>query len=573
MKKLSFTDFTEKLRTLVTRFPFPVIFIAVLAVLFFIVINQRDADVPQRLWAFFATGIPIVLMFSLLTENFKNQLVRYGTILLAILLLLLHVIFMPEKLQTVHIYQLTVIGLSAALACFVISFYRKNDAVSFWEFSKTSVIQIIISGVFAQVLMMGLSLAALALNQLFKIKIEDEVYQNLAVICYGLFMPLFFLANIPAGEDKFKTELRNEKFIKILGLYIVMPVLAVYTIILYVYFIQIIVNWDLPNGWVSWLVTVLALAGFITLMLQYAQRTENNKITVFFARYFPLILLPLLVLMSVGIFRRISDYGLTINRAYVLVFNFWLYGISIYLLITQSKYLKYIIYSFVIIAVFVSVGPWSVYAVTKHSLLNETRDLLTGIQYLDNGKMKDIETLKSLNISDKQAEKLEEKVSYLALNYGNSVLQDFFVQKIDTLRYSEVYKLMNLKNIVLADEYEKSFGFSLKYNTELIDVSDYANVVRISNTEYEQQDKNISVLFDNNFNLLKVKIKDSNYEFPLDAFLQSLTKFEENNLLNAEQLTLNIADTRLIFDNINFRQYKPHSKIIVDNFQGWLLIR
>ncbi len=573
MKKLSFTDFTEKLRTLVTRFPFPVIFIAVLAVLFFIVINQRDADVPQRLWAFFATGIPIVLMFSLLTENFKNQLVRYGTILLAILLLLLHVIFMPEKLQTVHIYQLTVIGLSAALACFVISFYRKNDAVSFWEFSKTSVIQIIISGVFAQVLMMGLSLAALALNQLFKIKIEDEVYQNLAVICYGLFMPLFFLANIPAGEDKFKTELRNEKFIKILGLYIVMPVLAVYTIILYVYFIQIIVNWELPNGWVSWMVTVLALAGFITLMLQYAQRTENNKITVFFARYFPLILLPLLVLMSVGIFRRISDYGLTINRAYVLVFNFWLYGISIYLLITQSKYLKYIIYSFVIIAVFVSVGPWSVYAVTKHSLLNETRDLLTGIQYLDNGKMKDIETLKSLNISDKQAEKLEEKVSYLALNYGNSVLQDFFVQKIDTLRYSEVYKLMNLKNIVLADEYEKSFGFSLKYNTELIDVSDYANVVRISNTEYEQQDKNISVLFDNNFNLLKVKIKDSNYEFPLDAFLQSLTKFEENNLLNAEQLTLNIADTRLIFDNINFRQYKPHSKIIVDNFQGWLLIR
>lgn len=573
MKKLSFSDFTEKLRTLVTRFPFPVIFIAVLAVLFFIVINQRDADVPQRLWAFFATGIPVVLMFSLLTENFKNQLVRYGTILLAILLLLLHVIFMPEKLQTVHIYQLTVIGLSAALACFVISFYRKNDAVSFWEFSKTSVIQIIISGVFAQVLMMGLSLAALALNQLFKIKIEDEVYQNLAVICYGLFMPLFFLANIPAGEDKFKTELRNEKFIKILGLYIVMPVLAVYTIILYVYFIQIIVNWDLPNGWVSWLVTVLALAGFITLMLQYAQRTENNKITVFFARYFPLILLPLLVLMSVGIFRRISDYGLTINRAYVLVFNFWLYGISIYLLITQSKYLKYIIYSFVIIAVFVSVGPWSVYAVTKHSLLNETRDLLTGIQYLDNGKMKDIETLKSLNISDKQAEKLEEKVSYLALNYGNSVLQDFFVQKIDTLRYSEVYKLMNLKNIVLADEYEKSFGFSLKYNTELIDVSDYANVVRISNTEYEQQDKNISVLFDNNFNLLKVKIKDSNYEFPLDAFLQSLTKFEENNLLNAEQLTLNIADTRLIFDNINFRQYKPHSKIIVDNFQGWLLIR
>ncbi len=281
MKKLSFADFTGKLRRLATRFPFPVIFITGLAVLFFIVINQRDADIPQRLWAFFATGIPVALMFSMLTENFKKQILRYGILSFAILLLTLHVIFLPAKLQTVDIFQLVAIGVSVALACFVVSFYKKNDAISFWEFSKTSVLQIIISGVFAQVLMMGLSLAVLALDQLFKIKIEDEVYQNLAVICYGLFMPLFFLANIPDGEDKFKTELLNQKFIKILGLYIILPVLAIYTVILFVYFIQIIVNWELPNGWVSWLVTVLALAGFITLMLQYPLRVEKKK-----SRYF-----------------------------------------------------------------------------------------------------------------------------------------------------------------------------------------------------------------------------------------------------------------------------------------------
>lgn len=573
MKKLSFADISGKLRVLITRFPVPVILILGLAVLFFVVINWRNVDVPERMWAFFATGIPVMLMFSLLIENFKNLLLRYGTLLVVLLLLLLHVVFLPEKLQTVHIFQLIAIGVSATLACFVISFYKKNDAVSFWEFSKTSVLQIIISGVFAQFLMLGLSLAVLSLNELFKINIKDEVYQNLAVVCYGLFMPLFFLANVPAGEEKFKTELRNEKFIKILGLYILMPVLAIYTAILYVYLIQIIVNWELPNGWVSWLVTVLALAGFITLMLQYPLRVEKQKVAAFFARFFPLILLPLLVLMTVGIFRRLSDYGLTINRAYVLVFNIWLYGISIYLLITQSKYLKYIIYSFSIIAVLISIGPWSVFSITKRTLLNETRELLSSMKYLENEKLKDVETLKSIIITEEQAKKLEEKVSYLALNYGNGVLQDFFLQKIDTLPYPEVYKLMNLKNKVIADIYEKNFSFTLKYNSELIDVSDYSDVIRISNDEYKIHDKNISVIFDNKINLLKVKIKDKNYEFPFDAILQSLSKTNENELMNAEQLTFDTSGARLIFDNIQFMQDTSTSKIKVNNFQGWLFFK
>ncbi len=573
MKKISFTDFSGKLRRLATRFPFPVIFIAGLAVLFFIVINQPDAVVPQRLWAFFATGIPVALMFSIFTENIKSQFLRYGILSLAILLLALHIIFLPAKLHTVDIFQLIAIGASFALACFVVSFYRKNDAVSFWEFSKTSVLQIIISGVFAQVLMMGLSLAALALDQLFKIKIEVEVYQNLAVICYCLFMPLFFLANIPYGEEKFKTELLNQKFIKILGLYIIFPILAIYTVILYVYFIQIIVNWELPNGWVSWLVTVLALAGFSTLMLQYPLHVEKNKVAVFFSRFFPLILLPLLMLMTVGIFRRISDYGLTINRAYVLVFNIWLYGISIYLLITQSKYLKYIIYSFSIIALIVSIGPWSVYAVTKRTLLNETNELLISMQYLENGKLKIAEKLKNLPVNEKDMQKLDEKVSYLALNYGNGVLQNYFYQNTDTLRYSEVRKLMNLNVDGRDYKSDKNFSFNLKSNTEVIDIKPYSKIVKIRSNFDEKKNNDKVIKYEHEENAIKLKVSDKLYVFPTNAFLQSLSKCDENDMLSTEQLSIEIADAKLLIEFINYREDNSSEKYFVDNFQGWLLIK
>lgn len=351
MKKLDFTEISEKIRLAVVRFFLTVICVLGLAVLLFISINNKNADIPESFWVLAGLGIPFTVMVALFAENFKNATVSISLQIIGAIALVLHVLFLPEKLQVVDIYQSVVLGLSAVLAAFFVSFLKKYDAVPFWEFSKTAIIQLISSAVFAGVLMLGFGLAALSIDQLFKVDVHDEVYQNLAVICFALYAPLYFLTNIPYSSGKYLQEYRFDKFLKILGLYILFPILIIYTVILYVYTFKIIVEWELPNGWVTWLVSILALAGFVTMMILYPLRLQRHKAAVFFSRFFPIILLPLVVLMTVGISRRFDDYGLTVNRAYVFLLNFWLYAICIYLFISHSKYLKWIFISFVTVAV------------------------------------------------------------------------------------------------------------------------------------------------------------------------------------------------------------------------------
>lgn len=168
---------------------------------------------------------------------------------------------------------------------------------------------------FCQCSFCGLSLAIYSLEVLFKIDISDKVYQNLSVLCYILFAPVYFLSNVPEKAEMFKQDNTFDIFFKILGLYIFLPILALYTLILYVYLVQIIIKWELPNGWVSTLVSILGLGGFLCMFILYPLRLQNdNKFVNILSKYFSVVLMPLLVLMSIGIFRRLSDYGLTINR-------------------------------------------------------------------------------------------------------------------------------------------------------------------------------------------------------------------------------------------------------------------
>ena len=89
-------------------------------------------------------------------------------------------------------------------------------------------------------------------------------------------------------------------------MYIIVPILSLYVLILYVYLITIVVQWQLPDGWVSTLVSVLALGGFLTMAIVYPLAVQKDKLVSWLFRYFPLLLMPLLVLMSVGIARRLN---------------------------------------------------------------------------------------------------------------------------------------------------------------------------------------------------------------------------------------------------------------------------
>ena len=75
------------------------------------------------------------------------------------------------------------------------------------------------------------------------------------------------------------------------------------------------------------------------------------------ARGLPIAILPLLVLMTIGIARRFNDYGITLNRLYLLTLNIWFYIVCIGLFVLRARRIQWIAVSFAGIFLLTSVLP------------------------------------------------------------------------------------------------------------------------------------------------------------------------------------------------------------------------
>ena len=84
------------------------------------------------------------------------------------------------------------------------------------------------------------------------------------------------------------------------------------------YAARILVSWELPTGWVSWLIVALMTVCIAIQLVCIPHALKNNKrFDNWIARWMPVLILPLLLLMTIGIVRRFNDYGITVNRLYL----------------------------------------------------------------------------------------------------------------------------------------------------------------------------------------------------------------------------------------------------------------
>lgn len=575
MKKISLKVWKNKIRLVTLRFPFTLVFVFGLAYYILLAINDKDAHIQQRIWAILGLGIAVSIAVTLFAEEFKSQYTRIGLQLLSIILLGIYVYSLPEKLLPYNFYQLIIIGLVFTLSSFVVSFLKNNNDIPFWEFSKTVILQLIISFFFAQVLMSGLSLAILSLQELFNINIKSEVYGNLAVFCFVIFATIYFLANVPDETEKRNQEFTFNKFIKVLGLYILLPILAIYSLILYVYLAQIIIKWELPNGWVSTLISILAIGGFLCMLILYPLRLEKeNKLVNLFSRYFPLFLLPLLVLMSVGIFRRIDDYGLTINRCYVLILNVWLYGISLYLFITKANHLKWIVISFSVIAFLSTIGPWSVFSITKKSVVNNLELSLANAHLSKNGIVK-FPVKKDLIVDSILQVKICGNIRYLSEYYGNESIQKFFSRPLKQKLPTEIFKLLKLNENTNANKFDEYISAYLGYKSMKMDVENYKTFVKIiikDNNDSVYMDNDLTIKYDSVNQSIALRNKDKNLSIPLKdkiQYIRNQTLNKNNKEFSENELTISTDAYKLIILSFNGR-YKKQNQLKVSKLEAYL---
>jgi hypothetical protein len=555
-----------------------------LSVLCFLSIQKVNVEIKDSLWVFFALGILLNVAVTLYLEEFKQQNSRILLNVISSVLLTIYCFTLPEKLQAYQHYQLIAIGLAFILSAFFVSFFNKNNEIPFWNFCKKSIIQMVISGVFSLVLFGGLSLAVLSLDKLFGIHVSQKVYSDLSIISFVLFAPVYFLSNVPDEKEKRSQQGSFDQIIKIFGLYILLPILAIYTLILYVYLIRIVFNWQLPNGWVSTLVSVLAMGGFLCMLILYPLYvSKENKTVDKFLKLFPVLLFPLLILMSTGIVRRITDYDLTINRLYVMILNVWFYGISIYLFVSKAKPVKWIVISFAIVVFLSSVGPWSVFSLTRKSLKIQLEQQLTQAHLMKNKKV--ITNPKSTQKLDVLTqERAAETVRYLVQNYGSESLQPYFNVSIKNKSAFDVLALMKLE--APNADINRYFYLQLNNDSCIFNTDSYPIVVMLNVSGAEKNsDRKKTVcenaqlrvdLFNDNLVVTNKLKNNSTFTIELRSKIQELVKEKKNDekgMLNVDKMTVKGPNYKLIIKMINGKQDNLKRTLIWSNFNAYLFLR
>jgi len=571
MKHFHLKSVKADLLPVLIRFYLVLVFVFGLAVMAFLELNNKQFEKEFYVWGFFILGTLVSLSVTLFKENLTNKLLKGGAILIPVLLVFFYCFYFFNNKTEWEMMQYVAISLAAFLSVYVVLFFRKDTDTAFWVFSEKITRELIITYIYTSFLFGGLSLAIFAVNELFNVKIEHEVYGNFAIVCYLIIAPVYFLSNIPSKNRIYDEVPEYGKFLKILGLYVFLPVLVLYIVILYFYLLKIVFMWELPNGWVTTLVSVLALGGFLTKYLLFP--LSDNKIVRFLNNYFALIILPLIVLMSIGLGRRISDYGLSINRIYVLIFNLWLYGVCIYLFFSKSKHLRWLVISFAVVLLISSVGPWSVFAVTKRAIEKDLTVLLTENKLLVDGKIVENKDNK-IKLTDSVSQAIYDKVFYYITTYDIQSWKNYFNDQRTLNGVFQVTESLGVDNTVF---HRKSEFFNAGMpDGKTIDVSAYSKMIckiqKNEDTDSLFRNPELNIEFAGNIIKVTDIKKNQQTNFPVTGIIHKLYMNKTEPKKNDRFLVLKSENYLLIINNISVR-YKTEKDFDVNDLNISLFVK
>jgi hypothetical protein len=597
--KFTFKNFGEKLQQAVLRFPITIAAILTFAVLMIIQIhNNYKNRFDERLWWMLGLTILLSLAFYLFAENRMRCLLKNILNVLLIACVAWFAFTLQKPVVEAEMIRIIALCLSFGAAVFFAPFITGKRPLEFWNYVLDVIYLLITAYVFAGVLMAGLSLALLSLDKLFGMNIPDNLYSYLSVLCFVVFGSVYFLSSLPrVNKSDEETTVEFPKIYKILGLYILLPILGIYILILYVYLAKIIVTWELPNGWVSWLVSILGITGYLTISLLHPLILTPNsqkfapqppeggvyagqaKSVSFLKNYsnspfrglgglFPLIFLPLLILMFVGIMRRLSDYGITINRLYVLLLNLWLFGVSIHIFLTKTRQVKWIYISFAAVAFLFSVGPWSVFSITKHTLKSELTRLYTDAKPF----IRDQKNPEIAGIDAAKKKRLYDITRYLKQTYGKESVKTVIVSVFG--KDVKTNNLMTVPAIYEDENTEKFFSFYTNENDFELQIADYSTYIRLT------KDFNDNNLFKSDS--LSVELKNTQVEIlqngkvstviPLDKLISTSVQNDKNEL-SPEQTTLNGTNYKLVVFNLEGNRKAENKEEEITNLKAILFLK
>ncbi len=262
-----------------------------------------------------------------------------------------------------------------------------------WLFNMRLSLAIILAIVIALVFGLGLAAIVAGLNFLLNVDLGQNAYQHIWIVAVCLVGPIYGLSLVPtnlAEEINIADHKGNliERGVSMLVNYVMVPLVIVYAVILHAYALKIIINGALPKGEIGIIVSLFAIGGTATWLIGWPWREQGTWLLRWFMRgWFWLIPVPA-VLLSIAIWRRVSDYGITTDRYGVALIAIWTALVFLYLVFRRNKAdMRLIIGSAAALLLAASFGPQGAYSITASSQITRLQNLLQSNSVLKDGKV------------------------------------------------------------------------------------------------------------------------------------------------------------------------------------------
>jgi len=353
--------------TVVRRFPLPSLAAAVgMVILLRAIPDGTGLDTFPPV----ALGISLFLALRLAGERalFPRGVEIAASVVVAALLVALHLAW-PGWSEPIQALRFGMLFVATHLLVAVLPFAR--NAEGFRPFNRHLFLRVVEGALQATVLMIGISVALLAVDRLFGISVPGDTYLRLAVVLLLGFLPLHVLSGVSFDPDR-----EDPRALQVFGRFILVPLSSLYLVILTAYLAQVLVTWSWPSGWIGWLVAWMALVGTLSILLVRPTDPDRDRWAWRWERIFWILMIPAAGMFLAALGKRIGQYGVTEPRYLGVVLGGWLAAVALGYGLLRMRDLRILPASLAVVLLLAWGGPWGMVSVSKESQVNRLAALL-----------------------------------------------------------------------------------------------------------------------------------------------------------------------------------------------------
>ncbi len=318
-------------------------------------------------------------------------------------------------------WALRYVHLSATfhMAVAIVPYLGAREPWGFWQYNRSLFFRFVTAVVFSGALFAGLALALAAVDNLLGLAVPEIAYARLFFVVALVLHPLIFLAGVPSDFARLDAARDYPAGLRVFSQHVLLPLVALYVAILLAYMGKILVTGVWPSGWISYLVSALAVVGIFSLLMVHPERMRAERSWIdHYALAFWIAILPSAGMVGMALWLRVEQYGITERRYALGLLAAWLAGAAVHRVATRTRDVKSIPLVLTILGAASFMGPWSVYAVAERSQVGRLERILSEHGVLDESTL----SSSTVEIPFEEWRQVEEGVAYLFDYHGTEII-------------------------------------------------------------------------------------------------------------------------------------------------------